>query len=126
MNRLLGISLLVFGILSTRTGENYIYCDELDRFKPIILKNSLDVVPYILRKILCVRRKSSNVKATKKYIENNLKSRDSANKYVSDKEIDESESVLYLYFNDNQISNPFYFPKGFTNTKNVLIDFKVI
>lgn len=126
MNRLLPLIMLFLGIVTNRLGENYIYCEELTRFKNIILRNSLDVLPYILRRILCVRRKSSDIKGIRALTENNINNRNYSNKYYTEKQVHNVDSGLYLYFEYQNRSQPFYLPKGFINIKNISIDFKVI
>lgn len=126
MIRAFVIFVLVVMMNSKRIGENYIYCEDLDRFKPITLMNALDVLPYILRKIFCVRRKSSQYKLTKKTLENDINGRNTAMRHKG-KEIEAvDESGLYLYFTYKNVIRPFFLPKGFSIIEDVVINFKVM
>lgn len=125
MKRVMKLFLIFALSFSKKSGENYIYCDNLDRFEAVILKNSLDVIPYIMRKILCVRRPGPKLKLTKKMIENEIKSRNNAVMLSSEENYTAEDSFLHVFFKDANVNQPFYFPGGFVNIKKHFIDFKV-
>ena len=124
MNKFILQILLVWALVAQHRGAGYLYCDELDKQVVKMLKNPLDMVLHLLRKILCVNRKTYDIDAL--VVEKEKERMDYLNSTLLAEPVTSNDNgELYLYFEHNGAVREFFFPEGTFDHRERLVDFKV-